>query len=215
MKNANHRSQRLASTRRKSQTLGALKRLPLVAEGIEQGKSHRQIGRELNVDKKTISRDLKKLALPQQDLDRIASGHPAEPILKAEAMRQAKIIEQARIGAAFADERSVNLCTELILEWLSLEPLLPVDKAMLLREAEPRLHRMGSTGRCAVAWKDAWSAIDSSKPTGTKPVESFEVINWLAIWLMRWLPQVEPVRDLRSNAVEKAIRFLDAKSRSW
>lgn len=59
---------------RRKKCLKPDERLPIVARGKEAGKSNREIAKELNCDEATVRGDLKKLALPPEQLAAIRQG---------------------------------------------------------------------------------------------------------------------------------------------
>jgi transposase-like protein len=57
-------------------------RLSRVREAVQQGKSKRAIARELGCDEGTVRRDIAKLQLPEDSLEAIEKGAPAEQFLR-------------------------------------------------------------------------------------------------------------------------------------
>jgi hypothetical protein len=124
-------------------------RLPIIIRGIEAGKSIRGIARELGCDDKTIARDLRKLALPAEQLAAIQEGDSAEKYLNAALLRKTGVDWSTRnkLGRRRRDDeksgKHSDLLASALLGWLSTKNLsnssikVTLEHAKLISERLP------------------------------------------------------------------------------
>jgi hypothetical protein len=95
MKQSDDNSTTPTRAQSKTRSRGA-ERLELVRRGRDQGKSNREIARDLGCDEGTVRRDLKKLRLPEDQLIAIQEGDPAEQYLDKARFEKTGIDQKVR-----------------------------------------------------------------------------------------------------------------------
>jgi transposase-like protein len=126
---------------RSRKRFNAAERLELVQFGLEQGKSRRQMGRELGCDEATIRRDIKKLSLPEDQQAAIRKGDSAEKHLRQVRYEKTGIDELAvkrkkkRLTKETKTGGDSNDLAELVLDWLTRRGIETSREEILLLES--------------------------------------------------------------------------------
>ena len=117
-------------------------RLPIIRRRIEEGKSLRAISRELGCDDKTIARDLRKLALPPEQLAAILEGEWRRNTLMrlcSEKPVSTGAPETSWEGVADKRRLAVSMVDPLaraLLGWLSRKRLTNPNLELVLNDAK-------------------------------------------------------------------------------
>ncbi len=187
-------------------------RLGLVEQGVIDGKSQRQIARELGCDEGTVRRDLEILALPEDQVLAIRNGDSAEKYLRARRRQEAAErlrLRQQQIAAEqrtrLQEEKTSGIhsdeTSKAVLDWLGSKELLPPDEERILEMVD--------------RW--SWRARDQqefpcSDPKevflicehGSPPADMIERLNVYVTILTSALLLLAPELAIRDSAIKKA-----------
>lgn len=195
-------------------------RLPIIIRGIEEGKSIRGIAHEIGCDDKTIARDLRKLALPAEQLAAIQEGDSAEKYLNAALLQETGVDWNVRnkIGRRRREDdrdgRHSDALAQGLLGWLSTKSLtdcktdLVLMNAIRWRPSPPDGLPNGKSRKFGelVAPVERDPYVDRRL---TMPELNF--IEQCATELARGLVRVEPVRAIRQSALRKAMQSVQSR----
>ena len=189
-------------------------RLELICSGLIAGKSQREIAGELGWDEGTIRRDIKKLCLPEDELNAIADGGSAEKHLRV--LMQHRATEARRVlRQRGAEERRVripedeatgvhsNALAEIVLDWLMTKDLTRPDEEMILDMVERKSWTAGD--QPAPARRDSAKVLALCE-RGELPSDMPERIDFFVTALVSAILMLEPVRLIRDSAIKKASR---------
>jgi hypothetical protein len=186
-----------------------------VSAGVANKKSNREIARELGCDEGTVRRDRKALSLPAEARRLVLRDLPVAPLFREHQEREAATARQ-RQEAAEKDSRFLsNRLAKLMEDWLNDFSLIPPNKLHIVRPIDRLSWFHTSNGEASISDSQIKSAIESTKPTPQQPKEVFALIEWLKVWLFRWLVKVEPNRDIRDRALTKLIQVLERQYTGW
>jgi hypothetical protein len=194
-----------------SRTLRRLK----VSSGVAHKKSNRQIARELGCDEATVRNDRKALSLPAEVRALVMRDLPVAPLLRQQQAHEAATARQRQEAAERASLFLTNRLAKLMQEWLSAFSLIPADKLHIVRPIDRLSWFHTSNGEASVNDSQIKAAIERAKPSPNQPEEVFALIEWLKVWLFRWLVKVEPNRDIRDRALTKIIQALERQYTGW
>jgi len=197
-------------------------RLPVILRGIEEGKSIRGIARELGCDDGTIRRDLRKLALPPEQLAAIQEGDSAEKYLNAALLRETGVDWNVRnkLGRRRRDEEKKGKHSDCLatamLGWLSTKELTDWNTDMVLNEAKRMSERLEDSQAAAKSGTFG----DFVEPVERNPNSDWwlsrepDFISRCAGGLVIGLVGAEPLQVIRQSALDKAIESVRALG-SW
>lgn len=186
-----------------------------VSSGVAHKKSNRQIARELGCDEATVRNDRKALSLPAEARTLVMRDLPVAPLLREHQAREAATARQRQEAAERASLFLTDRLAKLMQEWLTAFSLIPADKLHIVRPIDRLSWFHTSNGEASISDSQIKSAIESTKPTPQQPKEVFALIEWLKVWLFRWLVKVEPNRDIRDRALTKLIQVLERQYTGW
>lgn len=133
-------SSRRGQRRKEPRTTRTLReRLPLVRQALKENKPRRQIARELVCDEGTVRHDIRILQLPEELVNRIENGEPAEPFLQKARIAAAREEQQRRLQEeAETGKHSDNVAKDS-LAWLMTKPLIRADEEKIVGKVDHRL----------------------------------------------------------------------------
>jgi hypothetical protein len=195
-------------------------RLSTISRGIEEGKTNRQIARDLGCDEATVRRDLKKLALPPEQLAAIQEGDSAEKYLNDALLRQTGIDRRARdkIGRRRREDQESGKHSEsladALLDWLSTKSPSDSDIALVLKGAMSQSEFLTDGELIPVSRKFGHVVAPLERHpslgyrrTATEP----DFLDQCTRELVRSLVRVEPAQVVRQSALKKAKAKVDAR----
>ena len=177
-------------------------RLVLVRQGLDLGKSQRQIACELGVDEGTIRRDIKKLQLPEIARLAVEAGDSAEQYLRAARTDAA----QAEIQARMAQEKS-NSChsdalAKVVLDWLDKKDLVVADEERILDSAERVLWTVGDS--LATPRRNPQKVLARFERGELPDYMPARIEHYISV-LVEALPLIAPEKTIRTEAIRKAV----------
>jgi hypothetical protein len=196
-----------------------------VKRGLAAGKSRRKIARELGYDEGTIRRDLKILALPEDQVLAIRNGDTAEKFLRAR--RHQGVAEQHRLRQQqVADEQQTRLQEEkasgihsagtakAVLAWLMTKDLLPPNKELILDMVDCQSWSAGDQPQLPCNDpKRVFLSCERGKP----PHDMNDRVNYYVTILRSALFLLAPELTIRDSAIRKARTAVchPERRRSW
>jgi hypothetical protein len=198
-------------TRLSSRTLRRLK----VSSGVAHKKSNRQIARELGCDEGTIRRDRQAISLPAEARKLVWRDLPVAPLLRQQHALEVATARQRQEAAEKDSFFLSNRLAKLMEDWLNGLTFHAANKLHVVRPLHRESWFYTSNGEASVNDSQIKTVIEKTKPTPRQPVEDFALIEWLKIWLFRWLVRVEPNRDIRDRALTKFIQALEGQYKGW
>ncbi len=183
----------------KQERVSGPERLKLVREGLEHGKSQRQIARELGFDPSVIRRDVKILQLPSTMLEAVEGGADAEQYLRAVHLQRAAEAIQQRLDEERADGcHSTALAGEIQI-WLRAKDLAQSYEKQLLDIVERANWEIPSQLDTPRQRPDKVLA----RASGGDPEYMTERLVHLANVLLKAMPMIAPEREIRDAALQK------------
>jgi hypothetical protein len=174
----------------------------------------RKIADELGYNDRTIRFDVEKLSLPEDELAAILNGESAEPYLrKARMKRTGKDgLAERRKKKWLAKEKktgkfSSDLAEEL-LNWLATKNTLTSDEEVQLLKAVRQKNKLPD--RPDTRSNDPAKELALCEGKG-KPSEKIGLINFYERVLVCALYRIEPLREIRDSAVEKALKTVNER----
>lgn len=183
----------------KQERVSGPERLKLVREGLEQGKSMRQIARELGYDASVIRRDVKVLQLPSTMLEAVEGGADAEQYLRAVRLQRAAKAIQQRLDEERADGRHSDDLARAILTWLRAKDLALSYEEQLFDIVERANWEIPSQLDTPRQRPDKVFA----RASGGDPEYMTERLVHLANVLLKAMPMIAPEREIRDAALQK------------
>jgi DNA-binding CsgD family transcriptional regulator len=205
------RPTRTVMRRISSRTLRRLK----VSSGVAHKKSNRQIARELGCDEGTVRRDRKALSLPAEARKLVLRDLPVAPIFREHQAREAATARQRQEAAEKDSMFLSNRLAKLMEDWLNGFSLIAPNALHVVRVVDRFSWFHTSNGESCVDHPQIKAAIEKAKPTPQQPVELFALMEWLKVWLFRWLVKVEPSRDIRDRALTRVRQALETQHTGW
>jgi transposase-like protein len=194
-------------------------RLELVRGGLDQGKSQREIARELGWDQGTIRRDIAKLSLPPDKLQAIQKGDSAEKHLnraRFEKTGKDPIAERKKRKRLLAEEKRLlaeketgvhsDALATIILDWLGPKNLTTHEESAVLKGVQEDKGRFPD--RHGEPSRDPAKVLEhfERKYRPRNDCDMLERLNYYVSVLLSALPYIEPERDIYYGAVDKALR---------
>jgi hypothetical protein len=191
------------------------RRLLIVQLGVAAGKSNRAIARDVGCDEGTVRNDRKTLSLPAEQIGAVMRGLPVAPLMRKQQAHEAATARHRQEAAEKDSLFLTNRLAKLMEDWLNGFSLIPHDKLHIVRPIDRFSWFYTSNGEASVNDAQIKAAIERAKPTPQQPKEVFALIEWLKVWLFRWLVKVEPNRDIRDRALTRFIQALEGQYTGW
>jgi hypothetical protein len=194
--------------------------LPIIIRGIEEGKSMRGIARELGCDDKTIARDLRKLALPAEQLAAIQEGDSVEKYLNEALLRETGIDRSARdklTRRRRQEEQSGKHSDDLaraVLGWFSTKELTNDNLEIVLNHVKREIEwlRDSQLASSSRTFGDVVEPVERNPNVDRRlTLPELDFLNRCASGLVIGLPRVEPLQVIRQSALDKAIKVVCAR----
>jgi hypothetical protein len=186
-----------------------------VSSGVANKKSNREIARELGCDEGTVRRDRRALSLPAEARKLVLRDLPVAPLLRQQQAHEAATARERQEAAEGDSLFLTNRLAKLMEEWLNGFSLIPPIKLHVVRPVER--FSWFHTSNCEASVNDSQikAAIERARPTLQQPEETPVFVEWLKVWLFRWLVKIEPNRDIRDRALTKLIQKIDKEYVGW
>ena len=175
-------------------------RLKLVREGLQQGKSRRAIARELGCDEGTIRRDIAKLQLPEESIEAIEQGAPAEQFLRMSRLASAMLERDHRLEEELATGVHSDAVAEDVLTYLLEKELVRADEMMILDMVDRRIWKLRDVA--VVARRNPAQALAYCEGDNV-PTYMPAAIEHYVDTLSRALPLIAPEKLIRDRAITK------------
>jgi len=178
-------------------------RLFRVQMGVAAGKSNRQIAKQLRVDEGTVRRDRRTLLLSEPEIQAVEAGAAVEPLLRKQERQKAATARERHEAAERGNQFLTNRMTKLIANWLNGFSLIVPDMLHIIMGVDRPSWEYGTRRIAYVPDSKIKAAIEATKPKADDDLETFALIEFLRVWLFRWMVLVEPDRDIRDRALTK------------
>ena len=178
-------------------------RLFRVQMGVAAGKSNRQIAKQLGVDEGTVRRDRRTLLLSEPEIQAVEAGAAVEPLLRKQERQKAATARERHEAAERGNQFLTNRMTKLIANWLNGFSLIVPDMLHIIMGVDRPSWEYGTRRIAYVPDSKIKAAIEATKPKADDDLETFALIEFLRVWLFRWMVLVEPDRDIRDRALTK------------
>lgn len=215
MKHTNGNSTTTNSSQTADRPRGAERR-ELVRRGLAEGKSRRQIARELRCDEGTIRRDIATLSLPADNLVAIEEGDTVEKYLdearSAKTGRNQKALKLRRKRSRAEKVTGIHSedLSKAVLEWLSKKGLTNWNEEILLREVKEA--NQDFPDRQTAPRRDVAKVI-AAFDRGELPDFMPDRINFYAKVLVSALLRTTPEQGIRKSAIDKALLKIRSQER--
>jgi len=190
-------------------------RLFRVQLGVAAGKSNRQIAKELCVDEGTVRRDRRTLQLSKEDLQAVKSGAAVEPLLRTQERRKAATAREKQEAAERESQYLTDRLVNLISTWLNQYGLIPPNQLHIIMGIDRWSWEYRSTNPHFVSDSKIKATIEGARPKADDDLELFALIEFLKVWLFRWVVLIEPDRDIRDRALRKIRQELERQTPAW
>jgi len=178
-------------------------RLFRVQMGVAAGKSNREIAKQLGVDEGTVRRDRRTLLLSEPEIQAVEAGAAVEPLLRKQERQKAATARERHEAAERGNQFLTNRMTKLIANWLNGFSLIVPDMLHIIMGVDRPSWEYGTRRIAYVPDSKIKAAIEATKPKADDDLETFALIEFLRVWLFRWMVLVEPDRDIRDRALTK------------
>jgi len=178
-------------------------RLFRVQMGVAAGKSNRQIAKQLRVDEGTVRRDRRTLLLSEPEIQAVEAGAAVEPLLRKQERQKAATARERHEAAERGNQFLTNRMTKLIANWLNGFSLIVPDMLHIIMGVDRPSWEYGTRRIAYVPDSKIKATIEATKPKADDDLETFALIEFLRVWLFRWMVLVEPDRDIRDRALTK------------
>jgi len=178
-------------------------RLFRVQMGVAAGKSNREIAKQLRVDEGTVRRDRRTLLLSEPEIQAVEAGAAVEPLLRKQERQKAATARERHEAAERGNQFLTNRMTKLIANWLNGFSLIVPDMLHIIMGVDRPSWEYGTRRIAYVPDSKIKAAIEATKPKADDDLETFALIEFLRVWLFRWMVLVEPDRDIRDRALTK------------
>jgi len=178
-------------------------RLFRVQMGVAAGKSNREIAKQLGVDEGTVRRDRRTLLLSEPEIQAVEAGAAVEPLLRKQERQKAATARERHEAAERGNQFLTNRMTKLIANWLNGFSLIVPDMLHIIMGVDRPSWEYGTRRIAYVPDSKIKATIEATKPKADDDLETFALIEFLRVWLFRWMVLVEPDRDIRDRALTK------------
>jgi len=178
-------------------------RLFRVQMGVAAGKSNREIAKQLRVDEGTVRRDRRTLLLSEPEIQAVEAGAAVEPLLRKQERQKAATARERHEAAERGNQFLTNRMTKLIANWLNGFSLIVPDMLHIIMGVDRPSWEYGTRRIAYVPDSKIKATIEATKPKADDDLETFALIEFLRVWLFRWMVLVEPDRDIRDRALTK------------
>jgi hypothetical protein len=192
-----------------------LDRLKIVFQGLLEGKSQRQIAREVRYDEGTVRRDIAILNLPDVHLHPVLAGASAEQFLRVIRAGEAADARAGRVQEEMETGCHSEAVAKAALDYLLDKPLCRANEEMIAdlldrRDWERRARQ--SADFSSAPRRDPRRAFRSCE-RASMPRYVPDLIEYVVRVLLEALPMLAPEGIIRSNAIAKIKKAVENPSR--
>jgi hypothetical protein len=192
-------------------------RLKVVFQGLMDGKSQRQIARDMGYDERTVRRDIAILNLPDVHLHAVLAGASPEQFLRAIRTGEAADAQAGRIQEELETGCHSDKVAQAALDYLLDKPLCRANEEMIADLVERRDWERRSWQRAdlkSAPRRDPKRAFRSCE-RGPLPRYMPDQIEYLVRVILEALYKLAPESIIRLNAIAKIKKAVkNAKRRS-
>jgi hypothetical protein len=143
------------------------------------------------------------LLLSEPEIQAVEAGAAVEPLLRKQERQKAATARERHEAAERGNQFLTNRMTKLIANWLNGFSLIVPDMLHNIMGVDRPSWEYGTRRIAYVPDSKIKAAIEATKPKADDDLETFALIEFLRVWLFRWMVLVEPDRDIRDRALTK------------